>query len=76
MENILSTMAIEKNNTMEVEESFKCLLKYYVKMNVGQFIELLEQTQTTQTPLLWGKKNILISNAYTMGASGLITKGV
>jgi hypothetical protein len=59
MENILSIMAIEKNNTMEVEESFKCLLKYYVKMNVGQFIELLEQTQTVQTPLLWEKKERL-----------------
>jgi hypothetical protein len=73
MENILSIMAIEKNNTMEVEEIFKCLLKYYVKMNVGQFIKLLEQTQTTQTPLPWEKKkNVLIFNAYTMGASGLI----
>jgi hypothetical protein len=39
MTNILSIMGDEKNNTMEVEENFKGLLKYHVKMNVGQFVE-------------------------------------
>jgi hypothetical protein len=33
--NILSIMAVEKNNTMQAKESFKGFLKYYVKMNVG-----------------------------------------
>jgi hypothetical protein len=36
---ILSIMAVEKNNTMEAKESFESFLKYYVKMNVGQFVE-------------------------------------
>jgi len=36
---ILSIMAIEKNNMMEAKESFEGLLKYYVKMNVRQFVK-------------------------------------
>lgn len=52
---ILSIMAVEKNNTMEAKEIFEALLKYYVKMNVRQFVEqwvthelyheMLKQTQ-------------------------------
>jgi hypothetical protein len=36
---ILSIMTVEKNNMMEAKESFEGLLKYYVKMNVRQFIK-------------------------------------
>ncbi len=74
---ILSIMAVEKNNMMEAKEIFEGLLKYYVKMNVRQFIEhwvtpelyheLLKQTQIVWIPLLWEKKITLTSNAYTMG---------
>jgi hypothetical protein len=36
---VLSIMAIEKINAMVSKEHLESLLRYYVKMNVGQFIE-------------------------------------
>jgi len=36
---VLSIMAIEKINVMVLKEHFESLLRYYGKMNVGQFIE-------------------------------------
>ncbi len=60
-------MATENINAMVSKERFEGLLKYYSKMNVGQFVkqwvtpelyfQILEQTQTTQILLLWGKKD-------------------
>jgi len=36
---ILSIWVVEKNNMIELKEQFEGLLRYYVKMNVGQFVE-------------------------------------
>ncbi len=54
---VLSVMAIKKINEMVSKEHFEGLLRYYVKMNMGQFVEqwvtpklyhkLHKQTQTT-----------------------------
>jgi hypothetical protein len=32
-------MVVEKNNTMKAKEIFEGFSKYYVKMNVRQFVE-------------------------------------
>jgi hypothetical protein len=37
MASILSIMATKKINAMVLKEHFEGLLKYYVKMNMGQF---------------------------------------
>ncbi len=39
MAGVLSIMATEKINAMVSKEHFEGLLKYYGKMNVGQFAE-------------------------------------
>ncbi len=36
---VLSIMATEKINVMVSKDHFEGLLKYYVKMNVGQFVK-------------------------------------
>jgi hypothetical protein len=36
---VLSIMATEKINLMMSKEHFEGLLKYYVKMTIGQFVE-------------------------------------
>jgi hypothetical protein len=64
---VLSSMATKKINVIVSKERFESLLRYYVKMNLGQFVEhsvtpklyheLFEQTQTTQVPLLLGEKD-------------------
>ncbi len=39
MASVLSIMAIEKINVMVSKERYEGLLRYYGKMNVGQFVE-------------------------------------
>jgi hypothetical protein len=39
VENVLSIMATENINMMVSKEHFEGLLRYYAKMNVGQFVE-------------------------------------
>jgi len=75
-------MVVEKNHTMETEESFKGLPKCYVKMNIKQFLkqwvtlklyhELLEQTQIARIPSLREKWITFTSNAYITRGSGLV----
>ncbi len=39
MASVLSIMATKNINVMVPKEHFEGLLKYYVKMNVGQFVK-------------------------------------
>jgi hypothetical protein len=64
---VLSIMATNKINVMVSKEHFEGFLRYYVKMNLGEFVEqwvtlelyhkLFEQTQTIQILLLLGEKD-------------------
>jgi hypothetical protein len=76
-------MTTEKINAMVSKEHFEGLLKYYGKMNVGQYLKqwvtlsfimkYLSRPKLLKFLLYEERRIALTSNAYIMGESGVVS---